>query len=521
MTIAESASGLREKVLLDLARRDKTNARETFRGITEASALALSVTRVGIWRLSADDCEMVLEDMFVLAEHRHERGGVRYAADCHAYFDAVLTGRTLVVDDAQNDVRTHELAANPRDGCTSRMDVPIWHRGSLYGVVSYEHHGPARHWRRDEVEFAGNLADVAALTLEASERRALEDRWATVIYGISEVILVFDRHANLIQSNAKWRPAIEKLHLELFSLEDRMRILEFRDLNGLLVPTEDWPGPRALRGEHVHQVLAVSHKAEGLLGYFRLFATPLYNGDEVTGFVGLATDVTDVVQFERLKAEFLATLGYEMKSPVSTVRVTAEDLLGREPMTPVWHKQLDAIARASRRQERLIDDVVEISALTSMTLVHEPVNIRGLIEAEIELVGSSAPRHSIHLSAPMNPRVSVDRARIEKVIGRLLDNAIRYSPDGGDIDVTLAVTEPEIVLSICDRGIGIATDKQPHIFEMFYRAHARTMHDFGGLGLGLYLSREIARLHGGDLWFESVEGQGSCFHLRLPREVRS
>jgi len=193
----------------------------------------------------------------------------------------------------------------------------------------------------------------------------------------------------------------------------------------------------------------------------------------------------------------------------------------RKPMTPVWHKQLDAIARASRRQERLIDDVVEITALGAMTLVREPVNIRETVQAEIDKVAASAPRHSIHLSAPMDARVSVDRARIQKVIGRLLDNAIRFSPAGGDIDVNLRVTEREVVLTICDHGIGIPTAKQPHIFEMFYRAHARTAYDFGGLGLGLYLSREIARLHGGELSFESVERQGSCFHLRLPREVRS
>lgn len=512
----ENRSRVREKVLLDLARRDKTNAGETFRGITEASGTALDVARVGIWRLFADGSAMACEDQFVLAEHRHEHGQRRNAVDCPAYFNAVLAGRPIVVDDARRDVRTCGLP-EMRDGITSRMDIPIWHHGSLYGVVSYEHHEAARRWQQHEIEFANNLADVAALTLEASERRALEDRWATVIDGISEIIMAFDRDGRLVQSNARMRPLLEKLHGDVFTIEDRLRVLEYRDLNGLVIPYEDWPGPRALRGEHVHQVFGVWHKVEGLVGYFRLYATPLYEGKQLSGFVGVATDVTDELQFERLKADFLATLGFQMKSPVSTVRVTTHDLLRSEPMEPMWHEELEAIERASRRMERVIDQVVEISALTSVKLVREPVEIRGLVEDEIDRVGPAAQRHRIHLFAPSNAKLNVDRSRVAKVIERLLDNAIRYSPGGGDIDVELTVTDTEIVLSVRDKGIGIPADKQPRMFEMFFRAHARTANDFGGLGLGLYLSREVARLHGGDLWFESVEGQGSAFHLRLPR----
>jgi len=518
--MVESPAKLREQLLLDLAKRDKTNARETFRGITEASARAMSVTRVGIWRLVSDCTAMVCEDMFVLAEQRHEQGRVRNARDYPAYFDAVLAGRTMVVDDERSDVRTRDLV-DPHGSSTSRMDVPIWHRGSLYGVVSYEHHGSVRHWGRDEADFAGNLADVAALTLEASERQALDDRWATVVRGISETILVFDREGRILQSSTPIQPRFEPVREDLFTLEDRQRALDYRDVNGLLVPHHDWPGPRALRGEHVHEVFSAWHKVQGLVGYYRVFAAPLFDGEQVTGFVGMVKNVTEEIQFERLKAEFLATLGFEMKPPVSTVRFTAQDLLRKEPMEHVWHTGLEAIERASRRMEHLIEDVVEISTLGRAGIVRQPVELRGLLEARIDQAGAAAPRHRLHLYAPTSANVIADRTRIAKVIERLLDNAIRYSPDGGDIDVELAVTDTDVVLSFRDHGIGIPANKQSHIFDMFFRAHARTMHDFGGLGLGLYLSREVARLHGGDLWFESAEGQGSRFQLRLPREVRS
>jgi signal transduction histidine kinase len=495
-------SSLRESVLLDLAKRDKTNATDMFRGVTEASARALGVARVGIWRLFADRTAMICDDLYLLTEKRHEHGRVVRATEYAECFRDVLTGRTVC--------------------SASRMDVPIWHRGSLYGVVAHEHEGPPRHWRQDELEFAGNLADVVALTLEASERQDLEHRWATVIGGIAELIVVLDRHGRVVQSNARSFALIDRVRDNALALEDRMQVLEYRDLDGNVIPHHEWPGPRALRGEHVREVIGAWHKESGFLGYYRAANTPIYDGDEITGCVCVISDVTEETQFERLKAEFLAKLGNEMKPPVEVVKQHARQLIGDPDLDPAWRAKLEAIERGSKRMERVIDDVVEISVLArgTVTLARDRVDVRSVLSEQVERIARTARAHRIHQTAPTTAELVVDRARIEKVLRRLLDNAIRYSPAGGDIDVDLAVEEESVVISIRDRGIGIPIDKQPHIFDMFFRAHARTAHDYGGLGLGLYISREIARLHGGDVWFESVEGQGSTFNLLLPREVR-
>lgn len=500
-SVSEDTS-LRERVLLDLARRDKTNASDMFRGITEASARALGVARVGIWRLLTDRTEMICDDMFVESEQSHEHGAVRTASDDAAYFDDVLAGKTVVTP--------------------VRMDVPIWHRGMLYGVVSHDQQGAPRHWDVGEIEFANNLADVAALTLEASERQDLEHRWATVIDGIAELIMVLDRDGRVVQSNARSQALIDRLSTNGVTLVERMQVLVYRDLNGYIVPFESWPGPRALRGEHVREVIGAWHHQEGFLGYYRTLATPIFDGREITGCVCVLSDVTEDVQFERLKAEFLSRLAYEMKAPVTTVKSNAEHLLRDKRLGSTDYRKLAAIERGSRRMERLIDDVIESSVLARgrVTLVREPVEIRGLIEAEVKRMAQAAYTHRFHIAAPQTADLLVDRVRIERVMRRLLDNAVRYSPAGDDIDVELDVDDQAVVVSVRDRGIGIPADKRQQIFDMFFRAHARTAHDVGGLGLGLYLSREVARLHGGDLWFDSSEGHGSTFYLRLPREVR-
>jgi signal transduction histidine kinase len=97
-----------------------------------------------------------------------------------------------------------------------------------------------------------------------------------------------------------------------------------------------------------------------------------------------------------------------------------------------------------------------------------------------------------------------------------VDNAIRYSPPG-DIEINVAPSDNYVVISVRDRGIGIPANQKSHIFELFFRAHAGTPHDIGGLGIGLFMAREITIGHGGTMWFESEEGTGSKFYMRLPR----
>src|SRR5262249_51238135 len=113
--------------------------------------------------------------------------------------------------------------------------------------------------------------------------------------------------------------------------------------------------------------------------------------------------------------------------------------------------------------------------------------------------------------------VFCDRFRVEQALRQLVDNAVRASPDGGEVSVGVELKETDAVVWVKDQGIGIPSERQARIFEPFYRAHAGTSSDRGGLGLGLFLSREIAQKHGGDLWFESSEGRGSTFFLRIPR----
>src|SRR6185436_10501289 len=123
----------------------------------------------------------------------------------------------------------------------------------------------------------------------------------------------------------------------------------------------------------------------------------------------------------------------------------------------------------------------------------------------------AATHHRLVVNAPEAVVVSADPPRLEQAVRRLVDNAVRYSPPG-DVEIDVATSEKHVVISVRDHGIGIPADQQHRIFELFFRAHAGTPHDVGGLGIGLFMAREITLRHGGEMWFESEEGRGSTFY---------
>jgi signal transduction histidine kinase len=109
-----------------------------------------------------------------------------------------------------------------------------------------------------------------------------------------------------------------------------------------------------------------------------------------------------------------------------------------------------------------------------------------------------------------------DRDRLEQVLGNLLENAVKYSPDGSEISVNLDERGDTIVTSVCDRGIGIPADELAQVFERFHRGRHVSSTNYGGLGLGLYITKQIVERHGGTIWVESKEGSGTTFYFSLP-----
>lgn len=273
---------------------------------------------------------------------------------------------------------------------------------------------------------------------------------------------------------------------------------------------------RAMQGEIVRNLQF--HVPSGAHGWntVRVNAGPIRDvRREIRGVVVVVRDVTEVIDFEEMKDQFIRVAAHELKTPVAVMKGYAQLLLRGQ--TGAVRSQLEAIDRGARRIDRVVQELLDVSQLRLGTLSIAPAMVD--LDALVRDVTEHAPhttRHRIRVARSARARVRGDRHRLEFVLANLIDNAIRYSPGGGDIDVSLDIEDGFAVVSVRDHGVGIARAKQPRIFERFFRAHTDTPFDYGGIGVALSLSREIIERHGGTMTFESTEGVGSSFSFRVP-----
>jgi signal transduction histidine kinase len=244
--------------------------------------------------------------------------------------------------------------------------------------------------------------------------------------------------------------------------------------------------------------------------------------DEIGHLTGVFDEMrSNLRQLTRAREEFISAAIHEIKTPVAVIKTSVQFLQQfpqeqREKRLPQMLARLD---RQCNRLDRLVTDVLEVTRLDlrKMELRRRPTDVVDLVARVVAEMENVSPRHVLAFERGEPLVANVDPDRVEQVVFNLLDNAIKYSPTGGDVDVTTYRDCEMFVISVRDRGIGIAEDKQARIFERFFRAHAGTRYEHAAsLGVGLYLSRELVLRHGGSIWFESREGEGSIFYVRLP-----
>jgi two-component system sensor histidine kinase VicK len=284
------------------------------------------------------------------------------------------------------------------------------------------------------------------------------------------------------------------------------------------------PLVRAMTGEVVRDLdKIIFNTVTGRDVQFRISASPVRDSEgTIVGAVEVASDVTAVVELETLKDEFMQVVAHELKTPVTVVKGFIDLLLRDRPpdMPPdKRRKMLDAIDRGANRLAKIIDDVIDISQLHlgRMAVRSDRVDLEGVVRKVITTAQLETPRHVLRMIGLDRPiSIRGDALRIEQIVKALVDNAIAYSPEGGDIEIAAAIRDTQVVVTVTDHGVGIRAERQPRIFERFYRAHTDTPYDRGGLGVSLFIGRQLVRIMGGEMSFESQDGVGSRFSFSLP-----
>lgn len=233
-------------------------------------------------------------------------------------------------------------------------------------------------------------------------------------------------------------------------------------------------------------------------------------------------DVSHLQEADRTRDNFLYHVTHELRTPLTNIQAYAETLTGPGFDDEQTRRECyNVIISETRRLSRLVENILNISQLEVGTARMElgEVDLVRLLRQIVQDHLGAADEKKIDLTlklAPKVPKARGDKQRLSVLITNLLGNAIKYTPEGGRVDVTLEVRERCVEIAVADTGIGIAPEDQSHVFDKFYRATSDDVQTIAGTGLGLAIAREVARLHGGDIHLESEVGQGSKFVVELP-----
>lgn len=242
-----------------------------------------------------------------------------------------------------------------------------------------------------------------------------------------------------------------------------------------------------------------------------------------TMFVGIVRDITERKQMERMKSEFVATVSHELRTPLTSIRGALGLLAGKfsDTLPAKALKLLDTANRNSERLILLINDILDLEKVESGALEFDfrTTDLMEVAHRSVAAYEDYGRQRSVRLrlsGAPEVTTVLADGHRLEQVFANLISNAVKYSPDGGTVDVVLANTESSIRVSVRDSGQGIPKAFRSRIFQPFAQADSSDTRQKGGTGLGLSITKAIVERHGGTIDFSSEEGKGTEFFFEIP-----
>jgi two-component system phosphate regulon sensor histidine kinase PhoR len=255
----------------------------------------------------------------------------------------------------------------------------------------------------------------------------------------------------------------------------------------------------------------------------QLIGSPLKdaNGERV-GAVLVMHDVSELRQLEGVRRDFVANISHELKTPLAAIRGLVETLIDDQEMDPATHSRfIEKIHDQSLRLSSLVSDLLTLSRLESDQggVQFEPTDLREAVAESYRAQVHVAETKRVEIAARVSDAPVViegDSEALRELVDNLLSNALKFTPEGGRVDVRLGVEGPNAVLTVEDTGIGIAPEDQGRIFERFYRVDKARSRQLGGTGLGLSIVKHVALAHGGNVALKSAPGRGSTFRVQIP-----
>jgi signal transduction histidine kinase len=554
---------------------------ETLQEILLVTSGTLAVERVSYWRFREEPNAIVCELGYEAGGHRFERGFVLREVDAAPYFRAVKSALVMAADNAREDPRTNCLRGYlEARNVASLLDTAVRSRANPVGILCVEHVGEPRTWTAREQEFALAVAQILSTRNEAHARdeaelrvrqaHFMDDVIASLVENLEPKAAAQVAVQHAVPALADWASIITydgtqfaraaQAHVSAIGEQvvELARRLSPHDLDGPGFITHAMRERQTLFIRELTAQIAAKYVVDdsdcAILASApirSLIAAPLIVRGHLTGGMLFATTTRSLNQSDlqfaeryvsrisvllenarlyqkaqdaiRARDDFLTLAAHELRTPITSLRLSAQTIAQKASgMSPGMVALSDTILRQSARLERMADrllDTCEIGA-GRPSIERSETDLGEILDDVVQAFRGTATRAGSELLVSVRGRVvgCWDPIRLEQIVANLVDNSIKFGK-GKPIHIDLESTDDTARLSIRDEGLGISDDDKPHVFDQYWRGE--DARHFGGLGLGLYVVRELARAHGGDVSLESGPAGGSTFLLELPLEKPS
>ncbi|MGB3650941.1 MAG: PAS domain S-box protein [Rivularia sp. (in: cyanobacteria)] len=509
------------------------------RQITQAAATTSNVKQVGVWLYNDDRSQLQSIDLYSRIAKSHSKSIVLRKEDFPNYFADLEKG--INADDNTLDVVNQELSNFylAAFGVTTVLNVSIWLRGNIVGIVCYAYLDrdiSSCEWTLEEESFVSSIADFVTLAIEASERKAAqkalkqsEAQFRAIFERSSMGICLVDIKGRIVDVN----PALcEMLSYDVRELSQKSFADYIYFENGdvavykqlMLGKVERLEIERQLLHKDggtiwTHLSISLIVRANGKPKFFLAIIENIRERKETESKLRESKEAAEVGS--RAKSEFLATMSHELRTPLNAIMGLSQ-LLQQEIIGYINDKQkeyIDCIYSSGVHLLELINDILDLSKVEAgkEELSLFPLQVEDLCNYVISTVRDRAEEKGLALTYSID-KIDIcvaDERRIKQMLLNLLTNAIKFTSQG-KISLQVIRISKGIAFEVSDTGIGIKSNQLKHLFEPFKQLDSRLNRQYEGTGLGLALTRKLARLHGGDVTVESTYGKGSKFTLFIP-----
>lgn len=356
------------------------------------------------------------------------------------------------------------------------------------------------------------------------EREANEKKWLqTILQQMPIGVIVTDKNGKVTHTN-KQLEQIMGNRIPVGSILGKHKALMPETYN-IHVPHP--PLAQVLKaGKSIIKQEYLIQRKDGKKRYIQLSASPIFGkNNQIVAASATIIDITQQKELEKRKDDFVNIASHELKTPITSMKLylgSLENSLKTYKDTKA-KKTLRNISHQTDRLQELVSDLLDVSRLQTgkLKFLKENFRLDTLIENTIESLQGTTKHQKIIFSKKQAITIYADKFRIEQVITNLITNAVKYSPPNTDILITLQKEKTKAIVDIKDLGIGIIKEQQKRIFDRLYQVSEPKEKTFPGLGIGLFICKQIIKRHKGTIWVESEKGKGSTFSFSLPLSVKN